>query len=175
MVPIDSSPSILIPGIGNDECIRDLFDAGYTNLTMFDYAPEGVECAKRMFGDERLQQIEDLRVADARDLPYDNDCYDAVLEKGTLDSIYLSGGKDKQTARKHLDMAVEELARVVKEGGIVFSVTAACVDAVQQSFDDCNERRECWEQIRDGTLYITDDGFTSNNIDATMLVWRRIQ
>lgn len=175
MVPLDQSPSILIPGIGNDACIRDMFDAGYHKLTMFDYAPEGVECAKRMFGDERLQQVEDLRVADARDLPYDSDCYDAVLEKGTLDSIYLSGGKDKETARKHLDMAVDELARVVKEGGIVFSVTAACVDAVQQSFDDCNERSECWEQIRDGSLYMTDDGFTSNNIDATMLVWRRIK
>ena len=152
-----------------------MFDAGYTNLTMFDYAPEGVECAKRMFGDKRLQLVQDLRVADARDLPYDDDCYAAVLEKGTLDSIYLSGGKDKRTARKHLGMAVDELARVVKVGGIVFSVTAACVDAVQQSFDDCNERSECWEQIRDGSLYMTDDGFTSNNIDATMLVWRRIK
>ena len=174
LAPLDSSPSILIPGIGNDACIRDMFDEGYTNLTMFDYAPEGVECAKRMFGDKRLQQVEDLRVADARDLPYDDDCYDAVLEKGTLDSIYLSGGKDKSLAKKHLDMAVDELARVVKEGGIVFSVTAACVDAVQLSFDGCNERRECWEQIRDGSLYITDDGYTSNNIDAIMLVWRRM-
>ena len=81
MIPLDQQPSILIPGIGNDACIRDMFDEGYTNLTMFDYAPEGVECAKRMFGDKRLQLIEDLRVADARDLPYDDGCYDAVLEK----------------------------------------------------------------------------------------------
>lgn len=175
LVPLDPSPSVLVPGVGNDACIRDMFDAEYQNLTMFDYAPEGVECVKRMFGDERLQQVEDLRVADARDLPYDDACYDAVLEKGTLDRIYLSGGKDKDTARKHLGMAVDELARVIKPDGIVFCVTAACVDAVQQAFDDCNKRRECWEQIRDGSLYMTDDGFTSNNIDATMLVWRRIK
>lgn len=58
-LPLNQSPSILIPGIGNDACIRDMFDEGYTNLTMFDYAPEGVECAKRMFGDKRLQQVED--------------------------------------------------------------------------------------------------------------------
>jgi len=175
LVPLYDNPSILVPGIGNDACIRDMFDSGYHNLTAFDYAPEGVECAKRMFGSERLQLMQDLRVADARNLPFDDASYDAVLDKGTLDSIYLSGGKDKELARKHLGMAVSELARVVKVGGIVFSVTAACVNAVQQSFDDCNERIGCWEQIRDGSLYITEDGYTSNNVDATMLVWKRIK
>ena len=148
-----------------------MFNAGYHRLTAFDYAPEGVECAKRMFGPEKIQLMEDLRVADARELPYDDDTHDAVLDKGTLDSIYLSGGKDKELARKHLGMAVSELSRVVKVGGIVFSVTAACVDAVQLSFDEC----KCWKQIRDGSLYITGDGYTSNNVDATMLVWERIR
>ena len=102
-------------------------------------------------------------------------CFDAVLEKGTLDSIYLSGGMDKELARKHLGMAVSELARVVKVGGIVFSVTAACVDAVQASFDECNERNGCWKQLRDGSLHITEEGYASNNVDATMLAWERIK
>ena len=175
LIPLQTNPSVLVPGIGNDACILDMFNAGYHRLTAFDYAPEGVECAKRMFGPEKIQLMEDLRVADARDLPYDDDTYDAVLDKGTLDSIYLSGGKDKELARKHLGMAVSELSRVVKVGGIVFSVTAACVDAVQLSFDECNEREGCWKQIRDGSLYITGDGYTSNNVDATMLVWQRIR
>lgn len=174
LVPLESNPSVLVPGIGNDYTIRDMFDAGYHNLTAFDYAPEGVECAKRMFGQQRLVLMEDVRVADARDLPYNDASYDAVLDKGTLDSIYLSGGQDKDLARKHLGMAVSELARGVKVGGIVFSVTAACVDAVQASFDECNVKLGCWEQIRDGSLYMTDDGYTSNNVDATMLVWKKI-
>jgi len=174
LVPPNSNSTILIPGIGNDACIRDMFDAGYVHLSAFDYAPEGVECANRMFGPERVELMDDLRVADARSLPYGDVSFDAVLEKGTLDSIYLSGGKDKVLSKKHLGMAVSELARVVKEGGIVFSVTAACVDAVQLAFDECNELKGCWRQIRDGGLYMTDDGYTSNNVDATMLVWERI-
>ena len=176
LIPQQTNPSVLVPGIGNDACILDMFNAGYHRLTAFDYAPEGVECAKRMFGTEKIQLIEDLRVADARDLPYDDDMYDAVLDKGTLDSIYLSGGHDKELARKHLGMAVSELSRVLKVGGIIFSVTAACVDAVQLSFDEYNnEQKACWRQIRDGSLYMTEDGYTSNNVDATMLVWQRIR
>ena len=172
LVP-DTSAKVLIPGIGNDGCIRDMFDAGYTQLTAFDYAPEGVECAKRLFGPSRLKLMDDMRVADARSLPYDDDAYDAVLDKGTLDSIYLSGGSDKDLARKHLRMAIDELARVLKKKGIVFCVTAACVDSIQKIFDEYNEEHKCWNQIRDGSMHMTDDGYTSNNIDATMLVWER--
>ena len=175
LVQLENNPSILVPGIGNDACIRDMFDSGYRHLSAFDYAPEGVECAKRMFGPERLSLMDDLRVADARDLPYADAKFDAVLDKGTLDSIYLSGGNDKDLARTHLGMAVSEMARLVKVGGIVFSVTAACVDAIQRSFDESNENLGCWRQLRDGSLHMTDDGYTSNNVDATMLVWERIK
>ncbi|KAL3805539.1 hypothetical protein ACHAW5_005600 [Stephanodiscus triporus] len=174
LVPPGINPSVLVPGIGNDACIRDMFDAGYRRLTAFDYAPAGVECARRMLGPERLRLMEDLRVADARSLPYRDASYDAVLDKGTLDSIYLSGGKNKELSRMHLSMAITELARVVKVGGIVFCVTAACVDEVQRSFDACNDTNGRWRQIRDGTLYVTEDGYTSNNVDATILVWERI-
>ncbi|KAL7470650.1 hypothetical protein ACHAXS_010904 [Conticribra weissflogii] len=174
LVPLEQNPKVLIPGIGNDECIRDMFDYGYHRLTAFDYAPEGVECARRMFGPERLQKLDDLRVADARSLPYENGAFDSVLEKGTLDSIYLSGGKDKKLARENLGLAVSELARVLKEGGIIFSVTAACAEAVQEAFDVHNNAYKSFEQLRDGSFHITEDGYTSNNVDATMLVWRRI-
>jgi hypothetical protein len=30
---VGTSAKVLIPGIGNDGCIRDMFDAGYTHLT----------------------------------------------------------------------------------------------------------------------------------------------
>ena len=137
-----------------------------------DYAPEGIECARMMFGNERLSKMGDLRVADARDLPYSDDSFDAVLEKGTLDAIYLSGGNDKEKKELHLAMAVAELERVVKPGGLVFSVSAACTEAVQTAFSEGEGRT--WKQVLDGSLYITEEGYTSNNVDATMLAWERI-
>jgi hypothetical protein len=192
LVP-DKQSMVLVPGIGNDVAIRDMFDfGGYHNIMAFDYAPQGVECAKAMFGEERLQTItntvaavtsassdsgddettkkEVFRVCDARDLSgeYGDNTFGAVLDKGTFDSVYLSGGKDKDKARVNLDMAVSETKRVLKKDGIVFSVTAACVDAVREAFG----RDDDWEQIRDGGLHITEDGFASNNVDATMLAWK---
>lgn len=175
LVP-DKNSRIMVPGIGNDGCIRDMFDYGYNNLSAFDYAPEGVECAKRILG-HRVQLMEDLRVADSRDLDcYENSSFDAVFDKGTLDSIYLSGGNDKDLARKHLGMAVSELARTVKPGGIVFCITAACTNSIQKSFDEnnANNSDQVWEQLRDGSLYMTEDGYTSNNVDATILVWKKL-
>jgi hypothetical protein len=71
-------------------------------------------------------------------------------------------------------MAVSELARVLKSGGIVFSINAACTNAIQKAFDESNMTCDIWEQLRDGNTYMTDDGYTSNNVDATILVWKKI-
>mmetsp|Transcript_53784 Transcript_53784/g.160977 ORF Transcript_53784/g.160977 Transcript_53784/m.160977 type:complete len:226 (-) Transcript_53784:150-827(-) len=181
LVP-DRSSQVLIPGIGNDGAMVDMYDSGYKRMTAFDYAPEGVECARKMFGEERLMADTDannnrstgaiLCVADARSLPFADGSFDAILEKGTLDAVYLSGGKDKELAAHHLSMAVTEMARVVRTGGIVFSVTAACVDAVTSSF--VAGEGTLWKQVRDGSFYITDDGIASNSVDASILAWEKM-
>ena len=69
-------------------------------------------------------------------------------------------------------MAVSEMARVLKSGGIVFSITAACADAVRAAFEAGDGTT--WRQLRDGELHITEDGYVSTNIDATMFAWQRI-
>lgn len=177
LVPDREGTRVLLPGVGNDESMVDMYDSGYCRLSAFDYAPEAIECARRIFGSERLRegsQVEgvDLRVADARRLPYGDDSFDAVLEKGTLDAVYLSGGANKERGALHLSMAVSELARIVRPGGVVFSITAACVEAVEAAFEEGTGT--VWKQLRDGTLHITEDGHASINVDGTMLAWERI-
>ena len=174
---VPSFSHVLIPGMGNDGAVVDMYDAGYRNITAFDYAEAGVECAQTLLGSERIRECANIHrsgvgllVADARNLQFDDNSFDAVLDKGTLDAIYLSGGRNKTLAAHHLAAAVSELGRVVVENGVVISVTAACVDAVQQAFDN---EETIWEQIRDGTPYMTEDGYASNNVDGTSLAWSK--
>lgn len=162
---------VLIAGVGNDLAIVDMYDAGFTNMVAFDYAPEGVRAARAMFGEDRLAPIgtAELLVADARALlDFPDQAFDAVLEKGTLDAIYLSGGSDKELGAQHLQMAVDELARVLKPRGTLVSITAACVDAVQAAVSSKD-----WNVIQDGSIYLTEEGYASNQVDGTLLVWER--
>jgi len=168
---ISTTDRVLIPGIGNDPAIVDMYDDGYTNMVAFDYAKEGVDRARALFGDERNNA--ELHVADARSLkdliPVDGSI-DAVFDKGTLDAVYLSGGADKELGLHHLELAIQEAGRVLRKGGIMLSVSAACVDHVQSAFD---RHSDSWECIRDGSFYTTEDGYTSNNVDGTILAWRK--
>ena len=170
---------ILIPGVGNDSMLRDMYDAGYTNLVAFDYAPEGVACAMDLMQDRPVE----IMVADARNLNmvFSDDAFDAVLDKGTLDAIYLSGGKSNKTlGATNLGWAIQEFKRVTKPGGIIMSLSAACVDAVRQSWADQQIYNDChddgdrqWTCVRDGSIFMTEDGYASNNVDGTFLAWQR--
>ena len=174
---------ILVPGVGNDAIIVDMFDEGYVDITAMDYAPEGIERCREMLGSDRLptepsdgqkndQAGVNLVVADARDLSdtFDDHVFDVVFEKGTLDAIFLSGGDDKQKSYDNLNLAISELGRCLKPGGIWISVAAVVVDQIQDSFDS----REGWDcLVGKDDFFVTEDGYTSNNIDGNLMVWRK--
>jgi hypothetical protein len=93
--------------------------------------------------------------------------FDAVLDKGALDAQSISP-VDVIKSLKHLNMALSELARVLTLCGVVLSIAAACTAPIETTFGSL----DCWKQIRDGSPYITYDGFTSNNVDSTLLAWK---
>ena len=175
-----NSTRVLVPGVGNDATIVDMHDYGYSRITAMDYAPEGIERCREMLGGERLREPQSdvdgvgvrLVVADARDLKgvFGEGSFDAVFEKGTLDAIFLSGGSDKELACKNMEMAISEMTNCVRPGGVWISVAAVVVDQIEASFKGRND----WEYIVEkDCLYMTEDGFTSNNIDGTLMVWKR--
>jgi hypothetical protein len=175
---VNPDDKVLIPGVGNDAMLVDMFDAGYTHLTAMDYAPEGISRCREMLGQSRIRHHDDMEkgvdllVADARDLSdvFENQSFDAVFEKGTLDAIFLSGGQNKTLAVQNLNLAISELGRCVKAGGIWISIAAVVDEQIQASFD----LRPEWDcLVRKGDLFVTEDGYTSNNIDGSLLVWRR--
>jgi SAM-dependent methyltransferase len=186
--------SILIPGVGNDaQLLVDMYQAGYTQLTAMDYASEGIARCRDMLQEARIlppqqekssskdentkrkdsDQGVSLLVADARDLGnvFQDHSFHSILEKGTLDAIFLSGGQNKTLALENLNLAISELGRCLKPGGIWISI-AAVVDAqIQSSMDSLFPE---WEfLVRRNELFVTKDGYTSNNIDGSLLVWRK--
>ena len=64
-----------------------------------------------------------------------------------------------------------ELTRTVRPGGVVLSVTCAAAPRVAEAF---GRRREKWRVLRDGGFFLTVDGYASNNVDASLLAWERL-
>jgi hypothetical protein len=107
LVP-DRTSRVLVPGVGNDATIADMWDAGWRSITAFDYSADAVVRAGALFGERQLE----LLCADARDLPLANSSFDAVFDKGALDAIGLNGTAD-------LNAAGAELARVIRWWAVV--------------------------------------------------------
>ena len=151
-----SLPTILMPGIGNDPMLLDLYANGYTNLVAFDYSEHAIERQKDLLSYEldkqRPQQQQskntpaiELHQMDARFLQSSwTERFDVILEKGALDAIYLSGDGN-------VEASVRELDRVLKPGGYVISVSGVVPDDVRQiMFADYVWIRDGAEDLRAG-------------------------
>lgn len=118
---------ILIPGIGNDPIILDLFQSGYNQITAFDYSSNAVDRQNDLLGNFAPKALEsvDLLTLDATRLiqqvkeqhqqDWDSK-FDVILEKGALDAIYLSDEEGLKVSK-----AVEELTQTLTKGGIFVS------------------------------------------------------
>mmetsp|Transcript_14429 Transcript_14429/g.18849 ORF Transcript_14429/g.18849 Transcript_14429/m.18849 type:complete len:336 (+) Transcript_14429:223-1230(+) len=202
---IQQTDSIMLPGIGMDAALLlDMAAANYTNLSVMDYAPASIEYIANRWNQwqqpqqQQQQQLEkypninnaihvDLKVADIRDLPYQSNSFDFVLDKGTLDSVFLCGATHAERI-DNLHLGVRELQRVVKPGGIIWSLSGICVEAVRNitwwsdrmkdesttltATATANEWEVLCDSYENG-LYMTEDGYTSNNLDGSLLVWRK--
>lgn len=65
-----------------------------------------VDFAQARFRDEGL--VGDLRLGDYTDLPFDDGCFDLVIDRGALTC----------TGRNGMQQAVDEIARVMRPGGV---------------------------------------------------------
>ena len=135
---------ILCPGVGNDPILVDLYRSKkYTRMTAFDYSAHAIERQQDILSFELPSKAMDtieLHAMDARKLPNPdwNERFDAIIEKGALDAIYLSGDGNAERA-------VQNLFRVLKPGGICLSVSGVVPQELR------NELFKDWEWLRDGS------------------------
>jgi SAM-dependent methyltransferase len=136
----DKDAKILLPGIGNDPILLDLLQNGYKDLTASDYSDHAIERQQDLISyySDADDSVE-LRCMDARQMDESwTDKFDAVLEKGALDAIYLSGDGN-------LELAVKELERCIKPGGVIVSVSGVVPEELRRDVF------ENWEWLRDGS------------------------
>lgn len=162
----DPASRVLVPGVGNDATIAQLYDAGWTDVTAFDYSTHAVEQACDIIGTRKIA----LRSADATALPYADASFDAVLDKGTLDAIGISG-------EANLRLAVAELARTMTAGGVVVSISRALeADMLRAAFEPARSGGNAaplWYPLRDGSLHIAETGEASTDLAAALFAWQR--
>ena len=115
--------------------------------------------------------------------------------------MFLAGGRDKRRAAEQLALAVGELTRLVRKGGIVLSLSAPATTRIIRAFNECKEGGQpAWrtllnegeggfiteEGMVEGASSLTpnhsDDthhhhtssGFASTNVDAAICAWERL-
>ncbi|KAH8050330.1 methyltransferase [Aureococcus anophagefferens] len=128
--------------------------AGPPDLSLFDYSGEAVARASELFGRRCVEIVE----ADFRSLPFDDGAFDVVLDKGTLDVLYI-------TSEAALRGAVAELGRVCRPGATVVSLSRVCPPELL-----LGEFGAGWTPLRDGSS--TSDEATRPSTCVGPGAWR---
>lgn len=158
MSPTGELSKILIPGIGNDPILIDLLKAGYRRLTAQDYSVAAIERQNDLlwYESKSLTQDIDLLVGNVKSLPMEwTHMFDGVIEKGLLDAVYLSG--DGQ-----VEIAAEELQKVIKPGGILVSVSGVLPHDLRMRMFS----KDRWIWLRDGSEDLKAGCFILQKIDV---------
>ena len=131
----DKASRVLLPGAGNDPTLRSLHAAGWRDLRAVDYSAAAVARLRELLWDLDV----DVDVGDLRGLAFEARSFDAALEKGALDAVYLAGDG-------FLEAAADELARVLRPGGTLVSVSGVVPPDLRRScFGE-----DKWDWLRDG-------------------------
>ncbi|KAL2477195.1 S-adenosyl-L-methionine-dependent methyltransferase superfamily protein [Forsythia ovata] len=122
---IKPDSSILEVGCGNSQLCEELYRDGITDLTCIDLSSVAVEKMKQRLFSKGYKEIKVLE-ADMLDLPFEDECFDVVIEKGTMDVLFVDSGDPwnpkPETASKVMAM-LQGVHRVLKPHGIFLSIT----------------------------------------------------
>ena len=108
-------------GCGNSQLCEELYRDGITELTCIDLSPIAVDKMKQRLINKGYKEIKVLE-ADMLDLPFEDGCFDVVIEKGTMDVLFVDSGDPwnphPATVEKVMKM-LHEIHRVLKPEGIL--------------------------------------------------------
>jgi RAT1-interacting protein len=121
-------------------------NAGFGKVVNVDISDVVIEKMKEMFAEEKaLEWIQ----ADCRSLPFENESFDVVMDKGTLDALVCS-----DAARSNGKSMLSEACRVLKSGGIFVEISCGSLNDRKCYFELCGNswRRTHMDVVRDDNL-----------------------
>ncbi|CDO97094.1 unnamed protein product [Coffea canephora] len=122
---INPASSVLELGCGNSQLCEGLYGDGITELTCIDLSPVAVEKMKQRLISKGYKDIQVLE-ADMLDLPFANGCFDVVIEKGTMDVLFVDSGDPWNPRVETVDRVMSmlrQIHRVLKTHGTFISIT----------------------------------------------------
>lgn len=117
--------SVLELGCGNSQLSDEMYKNGIKNITCTDLSPIAVEKVQKRLLLKEFKEIKAM-VADMLDLPFADETFDVVIEKGTMDVLFVDSGDPwnpkADTVSKVMAM-LQGIHRVLKPDGIYISIS----------------------------------------------------
>ncbi|KZT43228.1 S-adenosyl-L-methionine-dependent methyltransferase [Sistotremastrum suecicum HHB10207 ss-3] len=121
----DRASRILMLGCGNSTLSEEMYDDGYENIVNIDYSSVLIENMKHIHEEARPKMT--WLEMDIRALQFEDDSFDVVLDKGTMDALLAVKGSlwdPPAEAVENCTKEVLEALRVLRPGkGIFFYLT----------------------------------------------------
>ncbi|CAK92063.1 unnamed protein product (macronuclear) [Paramecium tetraurelia] len=114
---INHNSRILNIGCGNSNIPEDMYKEGYQWIVNLDFSKAVIEFMKEKF--KSYPAHFQFVLADARELPFPNDQFDCVFDKGLLDAV-LSGDYSAQNSKKVINHIYRALK---KETGVYIIIS----------------------------------------------------
>ncbi|KAF8112297.1 hypothetical protein N665_0065s0074 [Sinapis alba] len=122
---INTSSSVLELGCGNSQLCEELYKDGILDITCIDLSSVAVEKMQTRLLSKGYKEIKVVQ-ADMLDLPFDSECFDVVIEKGTMDVLFVDAGdpwNPRQETVSKVMATLDGVHRVLKPDGIFISIT----------------------------------------------------
>ncbi|KAI3441331.1 Methyltranfer_dom domain-containing protein [Psidium guajava] len=117
--------SVLELGCGNSQLSENLYKDGVTRITCIDLSAVAVESMQKRVLSKGYKEIKVLE-ADMLDLPFGDECFDVVIEKGTMDVLFVDSGdpwNPRPATVAKVMLMLQGVHRVLKPDGIFLSIT----------------------------------------------------
>lgn len=143
-------------GCGNSQLCEEMYRDGITEVTCTDLSAVAVEKMQKRLEAKGYKEIKVLE-ADMLDLPFNDECFDVVIEKGTMDVLFVNSGdpwNPRPETVAQVKAMLEGVHRVLKLDGIFISISFGQPHFRRPLFDAPNFTWSVeWSTFGDGFHY----------------------